>query len=145
MTHEFAHHVMYAMGLSFEDYKKEELMADAFAAYFLANNNGGDLTGKDISNIHRVAYSVGDCDTSDELHHGTPKERKCATIWGATFADSKEGRKLNAHELYARFNTWFSGIERLDDDCLPQSSSPTTRNINVIVFLMLLVSWAIAW
>ena len=68
MTHEFAHHVMYAMGLSFEDYKKEELMADAFAAYFLAHNSGGDMTSSEISNIHRVAFSVGDCETSDAFH-----------------------------------------------------------------------------
>lgn len=132
---------MYAMGLSLGDYKKEELMADAFAAYFLANNSGGDMTGKQISNIHRVAYSVGDCNTSDELHHGTPKERYCATIWGAAFADSEEGRKLNARELYARFNTWFSEIGSLNNDCLPPTSLSTKRNINTIVSLMLLVPW----
>ncbi|KAL3803525.1 hypothetical protein HJC23_014073 [Cyclotella cryptica] len=145
LTHEFAHHVMNAMGLSLEDYKKEELMADAFAAYFLANNSGGDMTGEEISNIHRVAYSVGDCGISDELHHGTPKERKCATVWGADFADSKEGRKLNARELYARFNTWFSDIDSLDNECLPQSSSSVTRNISAIISLMLLVPWLLAW
>lgn len=126
LSHEFAHHVMYAMGLSFEDYKKEELMADAFAAYFLANNSGGDMTSSEIANVHRVAYSVGDCDAADELHHGTPFQRTCATIWGATFADSTEGRELNVRQLYFKFNSWYSGVDEMDADCVPLSSSSST-------------------
>ena len=130
---------MYAMGLSFEDYKKEELMADAFAAYFLANNSGGDMSSQEISNIHRVAYSVGDCDTADELHHGTPRQRTCATMWGASFATSAEGRKLNARQLYSEFNSWYSGVGELDEDCVPLGSSSSIRTMSTFLSLTLSV------
>jgi hypothetical protein len=128
---------MYAMGLSSEDYKKEELMADSFAAYFLANNSGGDMTSNEISNVHRVAFSVGDCNTSDSLHHGTPRQRTCATIWGATFSDSTDGRKLNARQLYSEFNSWYNGVDELDEDCMPLESSSSTRSTSPILALLL--------
>ena len=141
LTHEFAHHVMYAMDLSLEEYKKEELMADAFAAYFLANNNGGDMSSSEISNIHQVAFSVGDCKINDNLHHGTPRQRTCATIWGATFADSDEGRNLNARQLYSGFNNWYSAIEELDEDCTPLSSVSSSKRVHFILLLMIPVAW----
>ena len=139
MTHEFAHHVMYAMGLSLEDYKKEELMADAFAAYFLAHNSGGDMTSSEISNIHRVAFSVGDCETSDAFHHGTPRERKCSTQFGATFAE--EGRRLNARQLYSKFSDWYSDIEEMDENCVPITSASSGIRLDAILALMIPVLW----
>jgi hypothetical protein len=141
LTHEFAHHVMYAMDLSMDDYKKEELMADAFAAYFLANNNGGDMTSNEISNVHKVAFSVGDCEIKDNFHHGTPRQRTCATIWGATFADSEEGRNLNARQLYTGFNDWYSAIEELDEDCIPLSSVSSRKRIHFILSMAIPIVW----
>jgi hypothetical protein len=132
---------MYAMGLSFEDYKKEEIMADAFAAYFLANNSGGDMTTSEITNIHKIAFSVGDCDITDSFHHGTPRQRTCATMWGSNFADSKEGRKLNARQLYFKFNSWYSDIEELDENCNPLSSASYRRRFSTALFVALPALW----
>lgn len=55
-------------------------MADVFSAYFLAHNQGGGMTAGEISAVHQVAFSVGDCQTSHEGHHGTPIQRRCATL-----------------------------------------------------------------
>ena len=131
---------MYAMGLSLEDYKKEELMADAFAAYFLAHNSGGGMTSSEISNIHKVAFSVGDCETSDAFHHGTPRQRTCATVFGTTHAE--EGRRLNARQLYSKFSEWYSDIEEMDENCVPITSASSGSSLNAILSLMILVLWS---
>ena len=126
---------MYAMGLSLEDYKKEELMADAFAAYFLAHNSGGAMTSSEISNIHKVAFSVGDCETSDAFHHGTPRQRTCATVFGTTHAE--EGRRLNARQLYSKFSEWYSDIEEMDENCVPITSASSGSSLNAILSMMI--------
>ena len=86
LTHEHAHHLQFTMGLTREDYgtsqgaKRQELMADAFSAYFLAHDSGGDMMADEIDSIHRTAYAVGDCEISNDSHHGTPHQRsKCCS------------------------------------------------------------------
>lgn len=137
LTHEFSHHLQYAFGtvptsngLSDQYARKQELMADAFSAYFLAHNNGGDMTADEISNIHRVAYSVGDCDVGNDLHHGTPSERRCATVWGAQMADSNLGRHLNALELSYQFDSWFNDIDDIDAMCDPILSTASAASVS---------------
>ena len=83
LAHEHAHHLQSALGPhdegsddSREGARRKELMADAFAAYFLAHDGGGDMTGEEMANVHDAAYSVGDCEVGNDGHHGTPRERR---------------------------------------------------------------------
>ena len=131
-THEFAHHLQFLLGVSetqsgiAQVAKKSELMADAFSAYFLAHNEGGSMVADEISNVHSVAFSVGDCEISHEGHHGTPIQRRCATVWGAALADHEEiDKKMDVFELETRFNEWFDRVDDLDESCHHVHSAAT--------------------
>ena len=106
-----------------------------FLFLVLAHNMGGDMTGDEISNVNTVAYSVGDCETSNAAHHGTPSQRKCATIWGASMSDSKDGQHLNMFELATRFDTWFARVDDMDEYCDHPSSSASSNTKNFVFLL----------
>ena len=76
LSHEHAHHLQFTLGLSSQTARRQELMADALSAYFLSHATGGDMTGDELSNIHSIAYSVGDCAIYNDGHHGTPQQRR---------------------------------------------------------------------
>ena len=83
LAHEHARHLQSVLGVhdeengdSSEGARRKELMADAFSAYFLAHDGGGDLTGEEMANVHDVAYSVVDCEVGSNGHHGTTRERR---------------------------------------------------------------------
>ena len=68
------------------DDKRAELMADALSGYFLAHDEGGNFDSTEIGIFDETAFATGDCATSRVDHHGTPDQRKCAAIWGASLA-----------------------------------------------------------
>mmetsp|Transcript_20755 Transcript_20755/g.31477 ORF Transcript_20755/g.31477 Transcript_20755/m.31477 type:complete len:113 (+) Transcript_20755:3-341(+) len=71
------------------------------------------MTAEELSNIHSVAYSVGDCEMGNEdKHHGTPQQRRCATRWGTSVAGSGDAANINLIELKHRFDVWYD--ESLD-------------------------------
>lgn len=134
-THEFSHHLQFLLGISSgiksgvtKVAKERELMADAFSAYFLAHDEGAALSAYEITNVHEVAFSVGDCRISHEGHHGTPFQRRCATLWAASLADNKEERnRMGLLELKRRFDGWYETVDGLDDSChLPSAATPRT-------------------
>jgi len=138
-THEYSHHLQLLLGVgelnddfSDQSAKKQELMADAFSAYFLAHDSGGDMTSEEISNLHAIAYSVGDCEVTNEAHHGTPSQRKCATVWGSSLADSDRGRKLKLQDVAKEFESWYTKIDEMDDscDCPTKSSSAISGSLS---------------
>ncbi|KAL7539018.1 hypothetical protein ACHAXR_010151 [Thalassiosira sp. AJA248-18] len=135
LTHEHAHHLQFSLDApedkdnASQTTRRQELMADAFSAYFLAHVSGGDMAPEEISNIHTIAYSLGDCEMSNDGHHGTPRQRRCATRWGATIADSQEFVNLDLIELKNRFDAWYERVDELDDLCQQNSSAAfSTRN-----------------
>mmetsp|Transcript_20877 Transcript_20877/g.44006 ORF Transcript_20877/g.44006 Transcript_20877/m.44006 type:complete len:432 (+) Transcript_20877:57-1352(+) len=138
LTHEHAHHLQYALGVQDEDddtrqaARREELMADAFSAYFLAHNSGGDMTVGEMSDIHSVAYSVGDCVISHDGHHGTPQQRRCATKWGASIAHSPDSVDIDLFEIKQRFDLWYERIDDLDDLCEHSKPAAQSRMHNLI-------------
>ncbi|KAL7548809.1 hypothetical protein ACHAWF_017344 [Thalassiosira exigua] len=124
LAHEHAHHLQYLLGVPDEAYfessraaRREELMADAFSAYFLAHDRGRDMEADEIASVHAAAYSVGDCETNHDDHHGTPHQRRCASRWGASIADLKGIENLGLGELKNRFDTWYGRVEDLDASC----------------------------
>lgn len=126
-AHEFSHHLQFLLGSSVPDSeseivqaaKKSELLADAFSAYFLAHNQGGNMASDEISNVHSAAFSVGDCVKGSVSHHGTPIQRRCATVWGAALAENDEEMmdKMDLFEFQDRFDKWYERVDDLSESC----------------------------
>lgn len=86
------------------------------------------MVADEISNVNSVAFSVGDCEINHEGHHGTPIQRRCATVWGAALADHEEiDKKMDIFELETRFNEWFARVDDLDESCQHIHSAATPR------------------
>ena len=48
-----------------------------------------------MSKFAMMALAMGDCNVGKEDHHGTPKQRYCASVWGASPAAlAKDGSQL---------------------------------------------------
>jgi len=124
-AHEFGHHLQFQIvdnlisdkrpgEASFkDDDRKKELMADAIGGYFLAHDRGGDMVAHEIGIFERTAFSTGDCSTSQEDHHGTPSQRECAAVWGASMAARAEERGdfvLDAEVFVNAFHDAYGGI-----------------------------------
>lgn len=148
VTHEHAHHLQYALSdfdsddTSSSDSRKKELMADALSAFFLYHDSGGDLYGAEIDRIYRSAYSVGDCEIMDEGHHGTPNERRCASMWGAELAASSDASIIDLLELKSRFNLWYDG---LDYHCTTIDSSSASTSSRTTVMTLIMAGTAATW
>lgn len=124
-------------------------MADAFTSYFLSHNTGGGMASEEISNIHEIAFSVGDCETSNDGHHGTPQQRRCASRWGASIAGSQDVANIDLIELKNRFDTWYEGVDDLDDLCEPARSAASFTNSQTLhslqVIILLFGSTTLLW
>ncbi|MGN6600351.1 MAG: hypothetical protein ACTHMW_13860 [Actinomycetes bacterium] len=92
MGHEFGHHVQFEDDLfdspltGPEATRRTELMADAFGTYFTVHARGLALNAKRVLQVEKSFYEVGDCQFSNEGHHGTPLQRLAASTWGAEVA-----------------------------------------------------------
>mmetsp|Transcript_23018 Transcript_23018/g.34706 ORF Transcript_23018/g.34706 Transcript_23018/m.34706 type:complete len:403 (+) Transcript_23018:64-1272(+) len=138
-AHEFSHHLQFLLGVSdtqsgiAQVAKKSELLADAFSAYFLAHDQGGNMVSDEISNVHSVAFSLGDCVKSSAGHHGTPIQRRCATVWGAELADDREDMdKIDLFEFQNRFDTWYETVDDLSDSCQHLHSAAASRSSRIL-------------
>lgn len=97
-AHEFGHHLQYDLGLSLDDVntgngvseaektRRFEMMADALGSYYLGHKSGAGMDASRLYEVHRAAYSLGDCEDVDATHHGTPRQRECASNFGANLA-----------------------------------------------------------
>ena len=149
LTHEHAHHLQFALGVHEEEEvdptqvtRRQELLADALSAYFLAHDMGGDMDPEEILNVHTVAYSVGDCAEDHDGHHGTPRQRWCATHWGATLADAQEfdgENTMELTELKERYDAWYERVDDLDEFCGYSASSAASFSKNFHTINRLLV------
>lgn len=113
LAHEFAHHIQYDLGI--KDYgipltpagnRRTELMADAYAAYFLSHTKGAAMQYKSVQRAAEVFSNLGDCLFNSELHHGTPAQRKAATEWGYKLASNadKKDHIMSSREFAGRFD-----------------------------------------
>lgn len=141
-AHEFSHHLQFLLGSVpdtnksevVQGIKKSELLADAFSAYFLAHDQGGNMASDEISNVHSAAFSVGDCVKGSVGHHGTPIQRRCATVWGAALAenDEEEIDKMDLFEFQDRFDKWYERVDDLSESCQHVHSSATSRPYQIL-------------
>ena len=124
-SHEYAHHLQYDMGeqsrvgsttimSKAEQTRRLELMADVY---------GGGYDTSKLYGVHRSAFSLGDCESRDGTHHGTPRQRECASNYGANLALPSYvdgGYRLSPVQLRDRFDEEFEGILSLDVNvCTP--------------------------
>jgi len=113
-AHEFGHHIQFErdlLGINATlnernpfDVREIELMADAFAGYFLAHPKGGNFNTSMVHELLQDAFVIGDCvfnATENTGSHGTPNQRERATMFGTkkatTFKSTKKvrGSKMN--------------------------------------------------
>lgn len=95
LAHEFAHQIQYQYNLfgtvkTPENTRRTELMADAFAAYFLNHARGAAMQWKRVQEFLQVFFNVGDCAFTDLAHHGTPTQRMAAAAWGYALANDAQ-------------------------------------------------------
>lgn len=119
LAHEFGHHIQYDLGILKTGMKlipktsrRIELMADAYAAYFLAHANGAAMQSNDVEQVAEVFFNTGDCDFAVDSHHGTPHQRKAATEWGYSLAKNthKQDHILPTKEFARLFDSELNNI-----------------------------------
>lgn len=119
LAHEFAHHLQYDLGilrtgmkLTPKTSRRIELMADAYAAYFLSHARGAAMPLDNLKQVAEVFFNTGDCDFAVESHHGTPTQRKAATEWGYNLAINAQKKDyiLPTKEFSRLFDTEYNEI-----------------------------------
>jgi hypothetical protein len=115
-AHEFGHHIQFAndyfendvhatTGTAAERTRYTELMADAYAAYWLTHKRGAALNQKRVEQFLEVFYQIGDCGFTSSGHHGTQNQRMRAAQFGFDIADQahKQGHIMSSEAFHALF------------------------------------------
>lgn len=110
-AHEYGHHIQFQLDL-FEDVnspeatRRTELMADAYAAYYLSHAGGAAMQWKRVQQFLEVFFNIGDCSFTNNGHHGTPLQRTAAANWGYNLASGaqKQGHIMTSQEFAALFD-----------------------------------------
>jgi hypothetical protein len=112
LAHEFAHQVQYHLDLFVEDpdnvpeaTRRTELMADAYAAYYLSHARGATMQWKRVEQFLEVFFNLGDCGFESDGHHGTPTQRMAAAEWGYNLANNaqKQGHIISVEKFAELF------------------------------------------
>lgn len=113
LAHEFGHHIQFELGLLGDGYvaspeatRRLELMADAYAAYYLYNIRGASRQFETASQFWQSSFNTGDCQFSSNSHHGTPAQKMAAAKWASTLAiqTQKLGRIFTSQEFTKYFD-----------------------------------------
>ena len=107
-----------------------ELMADAFAGYFLHHPRGMSRQTKNIKDAVQASYNLGDCGFSLNTHHGTPLQRERTTEWAISLVDEDpagpgKAKILTADEFIAKFTEVYTSLVSPDAVSLFPTLSPT--------------------
>jgi hypothetical protein len=101
LAHEFGHHIQYELGIlktgmnfTPKTSRRIELMADAYAAYFLSHKQGAAMPLNNLQKVAEVFFNTGDCEFTIDSHHGSPSQRKAATEWGYNLAINAQNQDL---------------------------------------------------
>lgn len=116
-AHEFGHHIQFENGYfdeaipgsatpdAAERTRYRELMADAFAGYYLTHKHGATLNRKRVEQFLEIFFEIGDCGFNNPSHHGTPNQRMAAARFGFDVADEaqKQGHVLTSQQFHDLF------------------------------------------
>lgn len=94
-------------------------MADALGSYFNAHSAGGRMDDDALLNVHHAAFSLGDCEDTIGSHHGLPRQRECASNYGADLAlvsYYNDGYVMPPSVLRDLFDEKYERIVRLDGE-----------------------------
>jgi hypothetical protein len=110
LAHEFGHQVQFQLGIfgtvsSPEATRRTELMADAYSAYYLSHSRGASMQWKRVQLFLQVFFNIGDCQVTNNGHHGTPTQRMASAQWAYSVANDaqKQGHILTSQEFTALF------------------------------------------
>ena len=132
LAHEFGHHIQYERDLfnspltGPEATRRTELMADAFAAYYLTHKRGANLNWVRTKHFIQTFANVGDCGFNDPNHHGTPNQRTKAAEWGnlVALATERHGRILPT-KVFAKL------FERKLPELVAPDATPVTQDADL--------------
>jgi hypothetical protein len=119
LAHEFGHHIQFDLGIlgsgvqpTPASARRTELMADAYAAYFLSHARGAAMQWKRVQQFHEVFFNTGDCQFELNTHHGTHTQRKAASEWAYNLANDaqKQGHILPSKEFARLFDAALENI-----------------------------------
>lgn len=117
LAHEYGHALQFSMGLldlppTPENVRRIELMADAFAAYYVLHGQGAFIQKVALSRYMKTAFSVGDCNFDAPSHHGTPNQRAKAVEFGGELAKRRGliDQKYTSEEFVRLFDEAFPQI-----------------------------------
>jgi len=139
-AHEFGHHIQFErdlLGINATliqsnpfDVREIELMADAFAGYFLAHPKGGNFNTSMVHELLQDAFVIGDCvfnATENTGSHGTPNQRERAVMFGAkkatTFKSTKKVRGSKVNPVSSKLSS--TAFIELFYDALPDIIGPS--------------------
>jgi uncharacterized protein len=91
LAHEYAHAAQVVGGSRLRNITQIELQADCLAGYYMSVMPDVSFDDKDIEEIARIAFQVGDYEYNNRQHHGTPKERALAVLTGFQAAQQANG------------------------------------------------------
>ncbi|SMC92147.1 metalloprotease [Chryseobacterium sp. YR221] len=110
LAHEYGHQLQYKYNLptvTESTARSTELEADGFAGYYLRRPNGYNKTNfTEIASAYEFAQSIGDYQTTNQNHHGTPPQRRSAVRLG--FLLGEYG--LSAAEFDYNFFYYYQGV-----------------------------------
>jgi hypothetical protein len=125
-AHEFGHHIQFERNYfdelppgadpttvdQAERTRHNELMADAFAGYYLTHKRGAALNAKRVAEFLQVFFQAGDCAFTNPGHHGTPAQRMRAAELGFSVAHEaqKQGHILTAAQFHERFEAVYPSL-----------------------------------
>ena len=91
LAHEYAHAVQVVGGSRLQNITQIELQADCLAGYYMGTMPDVSFDDKDIEEIARIAFQVGDYEYNNRQHHGTPKQRALAVLTGFKGSQQQNG------------------------------------------------------
>ena len=110
LAHEFGHQIQFQLGVfgnenTPEATRRTELMADAYAAYYLSHARGASMQWKRVKQFLQVFFNIGDCAFTSTGHHGTPTQRMASAEWAYNVANNaqKQGHILTSQQFTALF------------------------------------------
>lgn len=121
-SHELGHLLQFEVDLKYiggdtpdsHETRRVELMADAFASYYISHPDGENAAKGEVVRMTDAAFSLGDCSTRSDWHHGTPDQRRCAATWGSIMATSRGRKILHPQALSRKFDHILPSIVAVD-------------------------------